>query len=157
MTYKKILSFLEMATALAMLVGCAVPPPTSPTVMALPNAGKSLEAFRAEDYACGQYASQEIASPAAQASQSSQINGAATAMIGTGISVAAGAAFGAVLGQAGPGAVAGAGMGLLDGSSDASEIAHQTGDGLQHMYNTAYVQCITSKGNVIAAPAYVGG
>jgi hypothetical protein len=148
------LSFLNATAALALLAGCAVPPPSSPTVMALPNAGKPLPVFRTEDDTCRQYASQEIAASAALASKSSQANGAASVAIGTGISVAAGAIFGAVIGQAGPGAVVGAGLGLLGGSADAATIAHQKGNGLQQMYNVAYAQCMTSKGNGIVQPAY---
>ena len=53
------------------LSGC-VPPPTGPTVMALPGHGKSFEAFQQDDVACRQYAWQQIggAAPAAAGSQS---------------------------------------------------------------------------------------
>jgi Glycine-zipper domain len=154
MKRQKALSFLVPAAALAMLAGCAVPPPNSPTIMALPTAGKPLQVFQNEDYTCRQYASQYIAYPASQASHSSQNNGVASAAIGTGIGAAAGALFGAVAGNAGAGAAIGAGVGLLGGSAAGANSAQQTGEGLQQMYNTAYAQCMTSKGNGIAPPAY---
>ena len=155
MTRQKTLkTLLPGAAALLILAGCAVPPPSGPTIMALPSAGKPLQTFQYEDYSCRQYASQYVASPAAAASQQSQSNGVASALIGTGIGAAAGALLGAAGGNAGAGAAIGAGAGLIGGSAVGAGQSQQAGESLQQIYNTAYAQCMTSKGNGIAPPAY---
>jgi hypothetical protein len=63
------LSNLLVPGIVLVLSGC-VPPPTGPTVMALPGHGKSFEAFQQDDVACRQYAAQQIgiAAPAAAGS-----------------------------------------------------------------------------------------
>jgi hypothetical protein len=144
--------FLVPAAAVALLAGCAAPTPTTPTITAVPPAGKSLTLFQNEDYSCRNYAQQTVAYPAA--TQNTQGNGVATAAIGTGIGAAAGALFGAVAGNAGAGAAIGAGVGLLGGSAVAANQTKRTGESLQQIYNSAYAQCMTSKGNGIAPMGY---
>jgi hypothetical protein len=142
------------ATALALLAGCAAPTPTGPTITAVPPAGKNLTLFQNEDYTCRNYAQQAVAYPAA--TQNSQGNGIATAAIGTGIGAAAGALLGAAAGNAGMGAAIGAGAGLLGGSAVGAGQTQHKAQGLQQIYNNAYAQCMTSKGNGIV-PGYGGG
>jgi hypothetical protein len=52
----------SIALAGALLLGaCAVSPPSSPSVVGLPPAGKDLSQFHQDDSACRAYASQQIA------------------------------------------------------------------------------------------------
>ena len=51
-----------------LVAGCAVVPPTEPSVMALPPAGKSLTAFQQEDAQCRTYASAAMGGKTAPAS-----------------------------------------------------------------------------------------
>ncbi|MFX1718842.1 hypothetical protein [Paraburkholderia sp. A1RO-5L] len=53
-------SAVAAALALACLGGCAVVPPSYPTVMALPAKGKPIAAFQQDDYACRTYAAQIV-------------------------------------------------------------------------------------------------
>jgi hypothetical protein len=140
------------AAAVLLLAGCAAPTPTGPTITAVPPAGKSLTVFQNEDYSCRNYAQQTVAYPAA--TQNSQGNGVATAAIGTGLGAAAGALFGAVAGNAGAGAAIGAGVGLLGGSAVGASQTQRKAESLQQIYNNAYAQCMTSRGNGIVPQAY---
>ena len=140
--------------AVAMLAGCAAPTPTGPTITSVPPAGKNLTLFQNEDYTCRNYAQQAVAYPAA--TQRTQQNGVVTAAVGTGIGAAAGALLGAAAGNAGMGAAIGAGAGLLGGSAVGAGQTQRAGQGLQQIYNNAYAQCMTSKGNGIV-PGYGGG
>jgi hypothetical protein len=143
---------LASLAGVLLLAGCAAPTPTGPTITAVPPAGKSLTLFQNQDYSCRNYAQQTVAYPAA--TQNTQGNGIATAAIGTGIGAAAGALFGAVAGNAGAGAAIGAGVGLLGGSAVAANQTRRAGENLQQIYNSAYAQCMTSRGNGIAPQAY---
>ncbi len=146
------MKFLAPAAAVLVLAGCAAPTPTGPTITAVPPAGKSLTLFQNEDYSCRNYAQQTVAYPAA--TQNSAGNGVATAAIGTGLGAAAGALFGAVAGNAGAGAAVGAGVGLLGGSAVAAGQTNRKAQSLQQIYNNAYAQCMTSRGNGIVPYAY---
>ncbi|GAB0112575.1 glycine zipper family protein [Acidisoma sp. C75] len=147
----KMIRFLAPVAAAGLLAGCAAPTPTSPTITAVPPAGKNLTLFQQEDYSCRNYAQQTVAYPAA--TQHSQSNGVATAAIGTVLGAAAGALFGAAAGNAGAGAAIGAGAGLVGGTAVGAGQTAQTGRSLQQIYNNAYAQCMTSKGNGIV-PGY---
>src|ERR1700722_3448713 len=83
---------VPMALTAVALAGCAVMPPTGPSVVALPPSGKPLNQFQQEDYACRDYAFRS--DNAAQASQSAMQNGVGSTAIGT----LGGAAAGALLG-----------------------------------------------------------
>lgn len=133
------------------LTGCAVIPPTGPSVVALPPNGKPLGEFQKEDYACRDYAfrSENAGQPAQGALQS----GLGSSAIGTVGGAAAGALLGAAAGNAGVGAAIGAGAGLLLGSAVGANNAQATSAGLQARYDAAYSQCMASKGNRITQPA----
>ncbi len=132
------------------LTGCAVVPPTGPTVVALPPSGEPLSKFQQEDYACRDYAfrSGNTPQPSAAANE-----GLRTGAIGTVGGAAAGALFGAAAGDAGIGAAIGAGAGLLLGSAVGANGAQATSASLQARYDAAYSQCMASKGNQITHPA----
>ena len=54
----------------------------------------------------------------------------------------------------GTGAAIGAGTGLVAGSAVGSGNARAAGGSLQARYDTLYAQCMTAKGNRIAAPPF---
>lgn len=134
------------------LTGCAVIPPTGPSVTALPPNGKSLNQFQQEDYACRDYAFRS--DNGAQASQGALESGVGSSAVGTLGGAAAGALLGAAAGNAGVGAAIGAGAGLLFGGAVGANGAQASSAGLQARYDAAYSQCMTSKGNSIAPTVY---
>jgi hypothetical protein len=142
-------------TALAILIplglgACTVAPPTGPLVLAMPPAGKDLNAFRNEDAQCRNYASAQIGygSPAEAANRSA----VGSAAVGTALGAAAGALLGSAGGAVGAGAAIGAGTGLLAGSAVGAGNANVSARGMQQYYDTAYAQCMASLGNQLQAP-----
>ncbi|MET3230083.1 UNVERIFIED_ORG: hypothetical protein ABIC54_002268 [Burkholderia sp. 1263] len=138
------------AVALAFLGGCAVVPPSGPSVVALPRSGQSLNQFQQDDYACRDYAYRS--SDATGASQGSTANSVNSAAVGTLGGAAVGALIGAAAGNAGTGAAIGAGSGLLLGGAAGANGAQYSANSLQARYDAAYAQCMTSKGNTISQP-----
>ncbi|NNM55686.1 MAG: glycine zipper family protein [Acidocella sp.] len=130
---------------LAGLGGCAVAPPTGPSVVVLPGQGISYSEFQADDATCRDAAAQSVgyASPAGAANQAA----VGSAVVGTAIGAVAGAALGAASGNAGAGAAIGAGAGLLVGSASGASNAQASAYGLQRQYDTTYLQCMAAKGN----------
>jgi hypothetical protein len=144
---KVVLPAVALAAALG---GCAVAPPTGPSIVALPRKGEPLEQFQQDDYACRDYAFRSSnASGAAQGATQNSVNSTAVGTLG---GAAAGALLGAAAGNAGVGAAIGAGSGLLLGSAYGANGAQYAAGGLQAQYDTAYAQCMTSKGNTISQP-----
>lgn len=137
------------------LTGC-VTYPSGPGLMALPGTHMSFDQFRADDFACRDYASHSIGgADAQQAAVDSQVN---SAVLGTAIGAVAGAAIG---GRSGAGV--GAGTGLLFGSAAGAGAADVSGRSLQHRYDIAYTQCMYAKGHKVpvagrftSAPARTG-
>lgn len=127
-----------------LLAGCAVIPPTGPTALSLPPAGKPLAQFQQEDAGCRNYAFNQIGVAPAQAANQSVAGGA---VAGTAIGAATGALLGAAGGSAGAGAAVGAGAGLLAGSAIGAGQARTSSYALQARYDQAYVQCMASAGN----------
>jgi len=138
------------------LGACAVQPPQGPTVMALPPQGKSLEAFQADDATCRGYAYQRVGgTSSAQAATSSAVGSAA---LGTALGAGVGAALGSVGGAVGAGAAIGGATGLLAGSAIGAGNAQAAGGNVQARYDTAYTQCMYSRGDSVqSAPGYAGG
>jgi hypothetical protein len=132
--------------ALALLGGCATMP-SGPTVAVYPGPGKPFEVFQADDYACRQWADQQIGGTSP--SQAANQNLASGAVVGTLVGAGLGAAIGAATGNVGAGAAIGAGAGLLTGTATASGPAASSGYMLQRRYDIAYQQCMYAKGNQI--------
>src|ERR1700744_579058 len=129
------------------LGGCAVAPPSGPSIVALPRSGEPLGQFQQDDYACRDYASRSSdASGQAQNATTNSVNAAALGTLG---GAAIGALFGAAAGNAGAGAAIGAGSGVLLGGSAGANGAQASANGIQARYDAAYAQCTSSKGNVI--------
>jgi len=125
--------------------------------MALPAQGKSFDAFQQDDVTCRGYASQQTGgASSAQAANNSAIGSAA---VGTALGAGVGAALGSVGGAMGAGAAIGGATGLLAGSAIGAGNAQAAGGNVQARYDTAYTQCMYSRGNTVqSAPSgYAGG
>ncbi len=125
--------------------------------MALPPQGKSFEAFQADDVTCRGFASQQTGgASAAQAANNSAVG---SALLGTALGAGVGAAIGSVGGAVGAGAAIGGATGLLAGSAIGAGNAQAAGGNVQARYDTAYTQCMYSKGDTVqSAPGgYAGG
>jgi uncharacterized protein YcfJ len=133
-----------------LVAGCAVHPPTGPTVLAVPPEGKALSQFQQEEANCRNYAFNHIGITPAQAGNRSV---AGSAVVGTALGTAAGALLGAAGGSAGTGAAVGAGTGLLAGSAVGASNAQTSSHGLQARYDMAYTQCLASTGNTVQTAA----
>lgn len=134
------LSKTTLAVALVALGGC-VSMPAGPSVMVLPGTGKSFDQFRADDYICRQFASEQIggATAAQQAAENAGVN---SALLGTALGAVAGAAA-----NGSHGAAVGAGAGMVMGSIAGTGAAQTSGYGMQQRYDYAYLQCMYAKGN----------
>ena len=150
------MSALGVVSVLA-LSACAVAPPQGPNVMALPSQGKSFEAFQQEDGMCRGFASQQTGGASAAAAANNNTVGSAVA--GTALGAGVGAALGSVGGAMGAGAAIGGATGLLAGSAIGAGNAQAAGGNLQARYDTAYTQCMYSRGNTVqsAPTGYAGG
>ncbi|MCC6534687.1 MAG: hypothetical protein IT531_19230 [Burkholderiales bacterium] len=122
------------------LAGC-VTFPSGPSIMALPGSRMSFDQFRADDFACRDYARQSIGG--ADAQQAAVHSGVTSAAVGTAIGAIAGAAIGGSSRDAG----VGAGAGLLFGSIAGSGAADASGRTLQQRYDVGYTQCMYAKGH----------
>lgn len=142
--------FAALAGALV-LAGC-VTVPTGPAVMALPGTSKNFDEFRADDYACRDYAQYSLGPGSEKAASDAA---AANAVGGAAVGAAAGAIIGAASGHAGPGAAIGAGTGLLFGSAAGANSAGYSSYDMQRRYDAAYLQCMYAKGNQVpGGPRY---
>ena len=126
----------------AVIAGCATPPPSGPSVMVLPGSSKSFDQFRFDDNECRQFASSQIGgTTAAQAQTDSAVK---SAVVGTAIGAAAGGLMG---GNSGAGV--GAGIGLAGGALAGTGASQQSGYSLQQRYDAGYQQCMYAKGHQI--------
>ena len=129
------------------LGACAVAPPQGPSVMALPQQGKPFEVFQQDDATCRGFASQQTGgASAAQAANNSAVG---SAVLGTALGAGVGAALGSVGGAVGAGAAIGGATGLLAGSAIGASNAQAAGGNVQVRYDTAYTQCMYSKGDTV--------
>jgi hypothetical protein len=134
-------------TAVLALSACAVAPPQGPSVMALPSQGKPLEAFQQDDAACRGFASQQTGG--ANATQAANNSAVGSAVLGTALGAGVGAALGSVGGAVGAGAAIGGATGLLAGTAIGAGNAQAAGGNIQSRYDTAYTQCMYSKGDSV--------
>jgi hypothetical protein len=129
------------------VAACSAVPPSGPSVMALPTAGKTFESFRQDDAACRVYAAQ-LAGPVATSDNTLL----GTALLGTVLGAGAGAALGSVGGAVGAGAAIGGATGVIAGTAIAANNAQAISGNAQTRYDTAYTQCMYSKGYTVQAP-----
>jgi hypothetical protein len=115
--------------------------------MALPQQGKPFAAFQQDDAECRGYASQQTGG--ASATQAANQSAVGSAVLGTALGAGVGAALGSVGGAVGAGAAIGGATGLLAGSAIGASNAQAAGGNVQARYDTAYTQCMYSKGDTV--------
>jgi uncharacterized protein YcfJ len=127
------------AAALLLLGACASQP-LGPTVAVMPAPNKPFSVFQDDQVICRNYADQQVAGGAQQAT-SQQLS---TAVIGTAFGAGIGAAAGG-----GKGAAVGASAGALGGAVVGAAPAEQAQRTLQQRYDIAYTQCMYARGNQV--------
>jgi hypothetical protein len=137
---------LAVPVAALMLCTACATVPSGPNVVVLPGQGRAFDDFRNDDYTCRSFASQQTG---ATPSDAAARNTAGGAILGTLLGAAAGAALGAAAGNPGVGAAAGAGVGLLGGTAVGASAGAPAYSTLQQRYDSAYMQCMYSKGHQI--------
>jgi hypothetical protein len=130
---------LAAASAVLMLSACASGP-IGPTVAVYPSPNKPPQVFYEDQVFCQNFAQAQIEGRANAADR----NAVASAVIGTLL----GAGLGAAVGR-GDGAAIGAASGAVVGTAIGTSNANVSQRGLQRDYNTAYLQCMYSKGDQI--------
>jgi len=135
-------------TGILLVSACATQPmgPRYAQVMPAPN--KPPEVFQQDDYACRGYAQQQVGGQA-QAANNQAVGGA---LLGTVLGAGLGAAIGG-----GRGAAIGAAGGALAGTAVGANQSQYAQGGIQYQYDTAYQQCMYSRGNQVAGyggPSY---
>jgi hypothetical protein len=115
--------------------------------MALPPQGKSFDTFQQDDAICRGFATEQTGG--VNASQAASNAAVGSAVIGTALGAGLGAAIGAAGGAAGAGAAIGGATGLLAGSAIGANNAQAAGGNVQARYDTAYTQCMYSRGNSV--------
>lgn len=125
---------LTALSTVVLLAGCATQP-MGPSIPVMPAQGKSMDAFQADENYCEQYAGDRASGKVKEANDQELRNGIVGAALGAGIGALAGNTKGALIGG-GVGA-------LLGGSSGAGYDQHR----VQRVYDIAYGQCMTARGN----------
>ncbi|MBS1188877.1 MAG: hypothetical protein H6R10_669 [Rhodocyclaceae bacterium] len=138
MSMSVVTRFAPLASLL--LLGGCVTYPTGPSVMVLPGTGRTFDQFRYDDYACRQFANDQVGG--AMPGQTANDAMARSAVAGTVIGAAAGAAIGG-----NQGAGVGAGTGLLMGSMAGASAGDTSAYGAQRRYDYAFIQCMYAKGH----------
>jgi hypothetical protein len=158
------LVYRQIAGAVAATVGLAacVQSPTLATIPVSPGPNKSFEAFTADQAACQQYASGQVA-PAVNAANNQAVG---TALITTALGAGLGAAVGGGgwHGNAGRGAGIGAASGAAVGTIAGAGQSSYAQLGIQQQYDIMYGQCMAAHGNSVPSfapppgtPPYAGG
>jgi hypothetical protein len=143
------LSTLFPVAALLFMASCTSLP-NGPSVMVLPGTGMSFERFRNDDAVCQQYASFQVGGTSPN--QAAVKSGVTSAAVGTALGAAAGAAIGG-----GHGAAVGAGTGLVGGGLVGTGTASGSIYELQQRFDTAYIQCMYSKGHQVPVSGQFSG
>jgi len=142
--------FIGALSGVALVAACTVPPPSGPTVMAIPPPGKDLAVFQQEDGQCRGYAAATIgALPPGPAVAPAAGDGIASATAASqGSNATAGDAGATIVGT--PGYAGNVAAGATYAAANAYDV--------QTRYNIAYTQCVYSSGNaVLPMPASVYG
>ena len=124
-------------STVALLGGCATQP-MGPSIPVMPAQGKSMDAFQQDENYCDQYASGRACGKIQEANKDQLARGVVGAALGAGLGALAGNTEGALIGG-GVGAVLGSASGA---GYDQARV--------QHVYDIAYGQCMTARGNDVA-------
>ena len=136
MSKTMIFSAVAVACAAFTVGGCATTP-MGPTVQVMPSPNEPFQAFVDDQNTCKKYAESQVAGQADAANKRAIGGAMLTAALGSALGGAVGGNNAAAVGAAG-GATAGAA-----GGASSSQQAQQS---IQQQYDTAYLQCMYSKG-----------
>ena len=142
---------VALPLAACIVVGGCTVMPTAPTVTSLPGSRKSVDQYQIDVATCQQHAAAVVAASGGGTAAVADNNAAATAVAGSLLGAATGAIIGAATGHAGQGAAIGAGTGLLFGGLSGSNYTLASSSQLQWTYDSAYLQCMYSRGNRVPA------
>jgi hypothetical protein len=135
-----------MAVSAVALLGACAEQPLGPTIPVMPGANKSFAVFQQDEAACEQYAGDRVAGRVKQENDRQTTGTVVGAVLGTALGAAAGNTKGAIIGGVAGGAIGNAATGPGYGEA-----------GIQHQYNIAYAQCMSSHGDQVEQqPRYAG-
>jgi hypothetical protein len=131
---------LALALSSTLLFTACATTPMGPTVQVMPNPNKPFPIFQQDQEQCKQYAQSQVAGQADNANKAAAGQAALGVLLGGALGAAAGNHQGAGVGAA-TGAIAGTTAGA--GSSQTAQLS------IQDQYNTAFMQCMYSRGNQV--------
>jgi len=134
-------NYLLALMASIILTAC-VSAPTGPTITIMPREGKSFEEFKKDDEECRAFAAKSVKDGNAAALK----EGAISAATGAAIGAAAGALY---QGGSSQNVGTGAAIGMVGGAAVGAMGASNKESQAQTQYNTAYQQCMYTKGNQV--------
>lgn len=131
-----------LALMATIVLSACVSAPTGPTIAIMPREGKSFEEFKKDDDECRAFAAKSVQ------------DGNTAALKEGAISTATGAAIGAAAGALYQGGSSknvgtGAAIGMVGGAAVGAMGASSKETQAQTQYNTAYQQCMYTKGNQV--------
>ena len=141
MRFQPYKTILISSIGIAVLTAC-VSAPTGPTITIMPREGKSFEEFKKDDEECRAFAAQSVK----EGNTAALKEGAISAATGAAIGAAAGALY---QGGSSTNVGTGAAIGMVGGAAVGAMGASSKETQAQTQYNTAYQQCMYTKGNQV--------
>jgi hypothetical protein len=134
-------ALLVSSLSIGLLAAC-VSAPTGPTITIMPREGKSFEEFKKDDEECRAFAAQSVK----EGNTAALKEGAISTATGAAIGAAAGALY---QGGSSSNVGTGAAIGMVGGAAVGAMGAASKESQAQTQYNTAYQQCMYTKGNQV--------
>ncbi len=141
-------TFIISLLGIGLLAAC-VSAPTGPTITIMPREGKSFEDFKKDDEECRAFAAQSVR----EGNTAALKEGAISTATGAAIGAAAGALY---QGGSSSNVGTGAAIGMVGGAAVGAMGAASKESQAQTQYNTAYQQCMYTKGNQVPGFKPVG-
>lgn len=135
--FKRMIFSVVPVVCVSFTIGGCASTPMGPTVQVMPAPNEPFQAFMDDQNTCKKYAADQVAGQADAANKQAVGGAVLTAALGSALGAAVGGNNAPAVGAAG-GASAGAAAGAAN-----SQQAQQS---IQQQYNTAYLQCMYSKG-----------
>ncbi len=146
--FSRVLQHFLTLLAIGLLTAC-VSAPTGPTITIMPREGKSFEEFKKEDEECRAFAAKAVR----EGNTAALKEGAISTATGAAIGAAAGALY---QGGSSSNVGTGAAIGMVGGAAVGAMAASSKETQAQTQYNTAYQQCMYTKGNQVPGFKPVG-
>ena len=131
---------IPVSVSVLLLLGACATQPTGPAVTVMPSPNKPFAVFQADQTMCKQHADSQVAGGALQANTQQILTTAISTVLTGGLGAAISGARGAGIG---------AGIGALGGTAVGAGPAGRAQDSLQQRYDSAYAQCMYSRGNQV--------